>query len=141
MAEAKTKPTAASVDKHLAAVATDAQRADAQALIVLMRRVTGEEPRMWGPSIIGFGSYHYRYDSGREGNAALTGFAIRKGDLTVYITAGFDGLEPLLAKLGKHKASKACLYIKRLSDIDPRILEKLIARSVAEMKRRYPAAG
>lgn len=96
---------------------------------------------MWGPSIIGFGTYHYRYESGREGDAALAGFAIRKSDLTVYITAGFDGQEALLATLGKHKAAKACLYIKRLSDIDLKILEKLVARSVAEMKRRYPAAG
>ena len=141
MAEAKTKPTAASVDKHLAAVATDAQRADAHSLIALMRRVTREEPKMWGPSIIGFGTYHYRYESGREGDAALAGFAIRKSDLTVYITAGFDGQEALLATLGKHKVSKACLYIKRLSDIDLKILAKLVSRSVAEMKRRYPAAG
>ena len=141
MAGAKTKPTAASVDKHLAAVATDAQRADAQSLIALMRRVTREEPKMWGPSIIGFGTYHYRYESGREGDAALAGFAIRKSDLTVYITAGFDGQEALLATLGKHKVSKACLYIKRLSDIDLKILAKLVSRSVAEMKRRYPAAG
>ena len=141
MAGAKTKPTAASVDKHLAAVATDAQRADAHSLIALMRRVTREEPKMWGPSIIGFGTYHYRYESGREGDAALAGFAIRKSDLTVYITAGFDGQEALLATLGKHKVSKACLYIKRLSDIDLKILAKLVSRSVAEMKRRYPAAG
>lgn len=136
MAGAKTKPTAASVDKHLAAVATDAQRADAHSLIALMRRVTREEPKMWGPSIIGFGTYHYRYESGREGDAALAGFAIRKSDLTVYITAGFDGQEALLATLGKHKVSKACLYIKRLSDIDFDVLTELVTESVAAMESK-----
>lgn len=138
MAEAKTKPTAASVDKHLAAVATDAQRADAHSLIALMRRVTREEPKMWGPSIIGFGSYHYRYDSGREGDSPLTGFAARGNGFVIYVTTGFAGHESLLAKLGKHKTSTACLYIKRLADIDLKVLEALVTRSVAQMKRRYP---
>jgi hypothetical protein len=138
MAAAKTKPTDVSVDMHLAAVADGQQLADAQALVVLMRRVTREEPRMWGQSIVGFGRYHYKYDSGREGDSALAGFAVRKSGLTLYIMAGFEGQEALLAKLGKHKTSKACLYIKRLADVDFKLLEKLIARSVAEMKRRYP---
>ena len=138
MTEAKTKPTAASVGEHLATIATEAQRADANTLVSLMRRVTQEDPKMWGPSIIGFGSYHYTYDSGREGDSALAGFAVRKGEFVLYIVSGFEGQEQLLAKLGKHKASKACLYVKRLADIDTTVLEQLIADSVSEMKRRYP---
>lgn len=140
MPEFKTKPTAASVAKHLEAVATDAQLVDAQALIALMRKVTHEEPKMWGSSIIGFGSYHYKYESGREGDSALAGFAVRKGEFALYIVSGFEGQAPLLAKLGKHKAAKACLYIKRLADVDAMVLEQLIADSVKEMKRRYPVA-
>lgn len=140
MAEAKTKPTAASVAEHLASVATDAQLADAKALVALMRKITNEEPKMWGPSIIGFGRYHYKYDSGREGDAALAGFAVRRGEFALYIVSGFEGQEHLLAKLGKHKAAKACLYVKRLADIDIKVLEKLIAGSVKAMQRRYPAS-
>lgn len=140
MTESKTKPTAASVAQHLAQTASDSQRADAETLIALMRRITQEEPTMWGPSMIGFGSYHYRYASGREGDSALTGFAIRKSELALYIVSGFEGQEHLLAQLGKHKAAKACLYVKRLADIDLKVLEQLVAGSVEEMKRRYPAA-
>lgn len=140
MAEAKTKPTGASVAEHLARVATAAQLADARALVELMRKVTREEPKMWGPSIIGFGSYHYVYESGREGDSALAGFAVRKREFALYIVSGFEGQEQLLARLGKHKATKACLYVKRLADIDTRVLERLIAGSVEEMKRRYPAS-
>ena len=140
MAEAKTKPTAASVEKYLAAVTTDAQRADADALIALMSRITHEKPRMWGPSIVGFGSYHYTYASGHEGDAALAGFAVRGTMFSIYIVSGFDGQEALLARLGKHKTSKACLYVKRLADIDLKVLEKLVSQSVAAMKRRYPSA-
>lgn len=138
MAETKTKPTTASVAEHLAKTATDTQRADAEALIALMRRVTHEEPTMWGPSIIGFGSYHYKYASGHEGDSTLVGFAVRKGEFALYIVSGFEGQEHLLAQLGKHKAAKACLYVKRLADIDMRVLEQLITGSVDEMKRRYP---
>lgn len=140
MAEAKTKPTGASVQKHLASVATDAQRADAEALIALMSRVTHEKPRMWGPSIVGFGSFHYTYASGHEGDAALAGFAVRGNMFSIYILSGFDGEEALLARLGRHKTSKACLYVKRLADIDLKVLEQLVSRSVAAMKRRYPSA-
>ena|SRR5688572_20823451 len=138
MAEPKTKPTNLSVEKHIAAIANELQRKDAQALVALMRRVTKQEPKMWGPSIVGFGSYHYKYASGHEGDSALAGFAVRKSEFSIYIAAGFDGQENLLAKLGKHKTAKACLYIKRLSDLDLKVLEKLVAHSVAEMKRRYP---
>jgi hypothetical protein len=139
MAELKTKPTKVSVEKHIAAIANDEQRNDAQALVALMRRVTKQEPKMWGPSIVGFGSYHYKYASGHEGDSALAGFAVRKSEFAIYILAGFDGQETLLAKLGKHKAAKACLYIKRLSEVDVTVLEKLVAHSVEEIKSRYPS--
>jgi hypothetical protein len=140
VAEAKTKPTDASVEKHIAAIANEERRADARRLVTLLRRVTGEAPKMWGPSIVGFGSYHYKYDSGREGDSALAGFAVRKSDLTVYIVAGFEGREALLEKLGKHRTAKVCLYMKRLADVDVEVLERLVTDSVAEMKRRYPSA-
>jgi len=93
---------------------------------------------MWGTSIVGFGSYHYRYASGHEGDSCLAGFSSRKGDISIYVTAGFEGQEPLLANLGKHKAGKVCLYVKRLADVDLELLESLVEGSVAEMRRRYP---
>lgn len=133
----KTKPTEVSVESHIAAVANEEQRNDAQTLIALMRRVTKQEPRMWGPSIVGFGSYHYKYASGHEGDSALTGFAARGSELVVYI-ADFEGRGVLLAKLGKHKIGKVCVYIRRLANIDLKVLETLVARSVADTKRRYP---
>jgi hypothetical protein len=139
MAEPKTKPTGVSVEKHIAALANEEQRRDARALVALMRQVTEQEPQMWGPSIVGFGSYHYKYASGHEGDSALAGFASRKSEFAVYIVAGFEGQEDLLAKLGKHRTAKACLYIKRVADVDLNVLEKLVARSVAETKRRYPS--
>ena len=134
----KTKATKVSVARHIAAIANEQQRADAKSLATLLRRVTRQSPVMWGPSIIGFGSYHYRYDSGREGDSPLTGFAARGNGFVIYVTTGFAGHESLLAKLGKHKTSTACLYIKRVADIDLKVLEALVTRSVAQMKRRYP---
>lgn len=139
MAEAKTKPTGVSVEKHIACLPNEQLRSDAQTLVAMMRRVTKQEPKMWGPSIVGFGSYHYKYASGHEGDSALAGFAARKSEFAIYLVAGFEGQEELLAKLGKHKTAKACLYIRRLADVDLKVLEKLVARSVAEMKRRYPS--
>jgi hypothetical protein len=138
MAENKTRPTKVSVARHIAAISSKQQRADAKSLATLLRRVTKQSPAMWGPSIIGFGSYRYRYESGREGESALTGFAVRGSGFVVYITSGFAGHASLLAKLGKHKTSKACLYIRRLADIDMKVLEALVTKSVAEMKQRYP---
>src|SRR5687768_11936007 len=117
---------------------SDLQRNDAQTLVALMRRVTKQEPRMWGPSIVGFGSYHYKYASGHEGDSALTGFAARGRELVVYIAPDFEGRDVLLAELGKHKTGKVCVYIRRLADVDLKVLEKLVARSVADTKRRYP---
>lgn len=134
----KTQATAASVDSYLAAIADEAARADGRALVALMRKVTREPPVMWGAGIVGFGRYHYRYDSGREGDMCRIGFAVRKNDLTIYITDGFEHHAALLAQLGRHKTAKVCLYIKRLADVDAAVLERLIAASWAEMARRYP---
>ena len=138
MSEPKTKPTEVSVESHIAAIANEEQRNDAQTLVALMRKVTGQEPTMWGPSIVGFGSYHYKYASGHEGESALAAFAARGNELVVYIAEGFEGRDVLLAKLGKHKTGKVCVYIRRLADVDLKVLETLVARSVAETTRRYP---
>ena len=140
MSVPKTRPTEVSVESHIAAIANEEQRNDARSLVLLMRKVTRQEPRMWGPSIVGFGSYHYKYASGHEGDSALAGFAARGVELVVYIAADFEGRDDLLARLGEHKTGKVCVYIRRLANVDLKVLEKLIARSVAETKRRYPAS-
>jgi hypothetical protein len=140
MSVLKTKPTEVSAASHIAAIANEEQRKDAQTLVALMRRVTRQEPRMWGPSIVGFGSYHYKYASGHEGDSALGAFAVRGRELVVYIATGFEGRDALLAKLGKHKSGKVCVYIRRLADVDLKVLETLVTRSVADTKRRYPQA-
>ncbi len=138
MAETKTKPTAASVDEYLASRASPEQLADCKALMAICKRVTRQSPKMWGPSIVGYGSYTYRYDSGHSGEMCLIGFAVRGRELVAYIVSDTPEQIALLAKLGKHKMGKACLYIKRLADVDVKVLEALIAGSVAEVKRRYP---
>jgi len=138
MAETKTKPTAASVDAYLASRASAEQRTDCQALMAICKRVTKQSPTMWGPSIVGYGSYTYRYDSGHSGDACLVGFAVRGKELVVYLLAEDDQQVARLAKLGKHKMGKGCLYFKRLADLDAKVLEALIAGSVAEIQRRYP---
>jgi len=138
MAETKTKPTDASVDAYLASRASPDQLADCKAIMAICKRVTKQQPRMWGPSIVGYGSYTYRYESGHSGDACLTGFAVRGKDLVLYLMADKPDQAELLAKLGKHKMGKSCLYFKRLSDLDVKVLEALIAGSVADVKRRYP---
>ena len=138
MSAPKTKPTEVSAKSHIAAIANEEQRNDAHTLVALMRRVTRQEPRMWGPSIVGFGSYHYKYASGHEGDSALTGFAVRGRELVVYIAPVFEGRDDLLAKLGEHKTGKVCVYIRRLANVDLKVLETLVARSAADTKRRYP---
>ncbi len=138
MAETKTKQNDLSVDAYLEAIADEARRHDCRELVTLMSGVTRCEPKMWGTGIVGFGAYHYRYASGHEGDACLTGFAARKGDISIYVVCGFAGHEGLLAKLGKHKMAKACLYVRRLSDVDLTVLGQLVEQSVAEVKRRYP---
>lgn len=137
MAQAKTKPTAASVAQYLAAIEDDERCADCEVIGKIMRKVTQKEPAMWGAGIVGFGRYQYRYESGTRGESCQTGFSSRKGDISVYLVAAGAGQDELLSKLGKHKMGKACLYIRRLSDIDLKILEQLIENSVAEIKRRY----
>jgi hypothetical protein len=141
MVEAKTQATDASVADYMASRASEEQRADCDLLMALMEKVTNEQPRMWGPSIVGYGRYRYQYDSGRVGESCMTGFAIRGRDLVVYLTAEGDGQAALLEKLGKHKMGKSCLYFKRLADIDHEVLAQLLAGSVAELKRRYPDSG
>ena len=104
-----------------------------------MQTATGEKPKLWGPSIIGFGSYHYKYDSGRECDAPLVGFSPRKSATVLYITTGFSAREALLAQLGKHSTGKACLYIKKLADVDQKVLEALVVKSVAAVRARHPS--
>lgn len=140
MYEAKTKPTESSVSAYLDAIEDEGRRKDCKELAKLMTKVTGCKPKMWGTSIVGFDQYHYKYASGHQGDACIVGFSSRKGDLSVYMFAGYEGAEGLLAELGKHKLGKACLYLKRLSDVRMPVLEKLLARAVAEIRRRYPAA-
>jgi hypothetical protein len=138
MAEQKTKPTAQSIEDFLEKVSDENVRDDCHALIKLMKKVTGAPPILWGPSIIGFGKYHYKYESGHEGDSCLTGFSPRKPNITLYIMPGFTQYETLLKKLGKHKAGKGCLYIKRLEDIDVSVLESLVEKSVTLIKKKYP---
>ncbi len=137
MTENKTRPAGAGVDAYLAAITDATRREDCQRLIDLMSRVSGEPAMMWGPGIVGFGSYHYRYDSGREGDMAAISFASRKGDISVYLTEAGADQEALLAKLGRHKMAKACLYIRQLADVDMAVLEQLLRGSLAEVRRRH----
>ncbi len=130
MAENKTKPTDVSVDEFLASVENDRRRDDAMTVCKMMQEITGEEPAMWGPTMVGFGTYHYKYDSGREGDWFVAGFAPRKASLVVYIMSGFKRHDVLMKKLGKHKTGGSCLYINKLSDVDMDILRELISRSV-----------
>jgi hypothetical protein len=132
MTEAKTRPTGQSVTEFLEAVTDENRRRDCQALLDMMREVTGSEPRLWGPSIVGFGDYHYRYASGREGDWFLTGFSPRKNDLTVYVMAGLERYAEQLSRLGRHKTGKSCLYIKRLADVDPDVLRAIVADSIRD---------
>jgi hypothetical protein len=139
VAEPKTRPTGASVRAFLASL-DDEKRIDCAVLAKLMRTATGERPRMWGTSIVGFGTYHYTYASGRSGDWPLTAFAPRARDLTVYIMPGFAPYANLLPKLGRHKHSKSCLYLRRLDDVDLGVLRSLVERSVADMRKRYGSA-
>ena len=130
MAEAKTKPTDVSVDAFLDAVAHPVRRADGQAMRAMMERVSGEPAVMWGPSIVGFGTYHYKYESGREGDMCRMGFSPRAANLVLYV-GGFPEYEALLRRLGKHKRSTACLYLNKLADVDLAVLEEIVRRSYA----------
>ena len=137
MATLKTKPTNASVEDFLQNIDNAQRREDCVELLKIFSEVTGEAARMWGDNMVGFGKYQYQYKSGHEGEWFLTGFSPRKQNLTIYIMTGFQNYEDLLEKLGKHKTSSSCLYIKKLEDVDREILRELIRRSVEDMKKRY----
>jgi hypothetical protein len=137
VAENKTKATEASIDDYIASRANGEQRADCKALMSLFKKVTQEKPKMWGPSIVGYGSYRYTYESGRTGEMCLAGFAIRGRELVVYTLPGDKKQRALLSRLGKHRMGKSCLYFKRLADLDKTVLEQLVVNSIAEVKRRH----
>ena len=137
MAENKTRPTGASIEDYIASRAVGRQRADCDEMMALLAKVTGESPRMWGPSIVGYGMYRYTYESGRSGEAPVVGFAIRGRDLVVYVNVDDEAQQALLSRLGKHRMGKVCLYIRQLADLDIAVLEQIVASSVAGVRRRY----
>ena len=137
MAENTTQVTEVDPAMFIASVEHPTRRTDAEYLLGMMRRVTGCEPQMWGPSIVGFGRYHYRYESGREGDFMITGFSPRKANLVVYVLPGYDDISDDLAELGKHKIGKSCLYINKLADVDLTVLERIVTEGVARMRRDY----
>jgi len=137
MPENKTKPTDASVEDYIASRANAQQRTDCRELMALFKKVTRHLPKMWGPSMVGYGSYRYTYESGRTSEAPLVAFAIRGRELVVYLLAEGEEQRTLLSRLGKHKMGKCCLYFKQLADLDKSVLEKLVVREIAEVRRRY----
>lgn len=137
MAENKIKPARHSVTTFINSIGDKQMRADAKKVAAMMRKATGNRAVMWGASIVGYGRYHYKYASGREGDSLLAGFSPRKQALTIYIMAGFASFDPLMKKLGKYKTGKSCLYIKRLSDVDEKVLERLIIASTKHMRKTY----
>ncbi len=137
MAENKTQETGASVMDFIAEIENPTRREDALAMLELMRRVTRTEPQMWGPSIVGFGKYHYKYESGREGDMLRVGFSPRKANLAVYLVSQDNAFDDLLSRLGKHKTGASCLYVNRLSDVDLKVLETLVRRSWQVAQERY----
>jgi Domain of unknown function (DU1801) len=137
-ADIKTIATDADVTAFISTVADERQRDDARKIAAIMERLTGQPPKMWGPSIIGFSQYHYQYESGREGDMARIGFSPRKGQTVLYIVGGFTGHADLMAKLGTYKTGKSCLYIKRLSDVDAAMFERLCVESLKYMDEKYP---
>ena len=136
MAENKTKTTGVDPQEFIEKVDGEEKRKDAEELLRLMSKVTGKPPKMWGATIIGFGKYHYKYESGREGEICMTGFSPRKPSLVLYLGPGLED-KKLLARLGKHKVGKGCLYINKLADIDRAVLKELVVKAVAEMRKRY----
>jgi hypothetical protein len=137
VAENKTKPTQGSVAEFINAIEDRQKREDARKVAAIMRRVTGKRAKMWGPAIVGYGTYHYKYESGREGDFMMTGFSPRKQALTVYILAGFGRFDTLMGKLGTYKTGKSCLYIKSLDHVNEKVLEQLIDGSVKYMRKNY----
>lgn len=133
----KTVPTDQNVAEFLANVQPERRRADAVILLELMKHITGHEPKMWGPSIIGFDQYHYKYESGREGDNLVIGFSPRKANMVLYIMPGFEGSQEIMARLGKHKTGRSCLYINKLADVDMDVLEELATKTYEHMKAKY----
>lgn len=138
MSDLKTQPTTASVDAFIDAVDDEDRREDCRIVAGMMAEITGAPGVMWGSSIVGFGNYHYRYASGREGDFFEAGFSPRKRALTLYVMAGFSEYDDLLAKLGKYSTGKSCLYVKRLADVDVEVLHEMLTRSVAFIRAKYP---
>lgn len=138
MAELKTKKNDSSVTGFLNAVANETRREDSHVLLKLMQKVTGKKPKMWGGSIVGFDEYHYKYDSGHEGDICMVGFSPRAAALTLYVLPGFDSEDALLKQLGKHKRGKGCLYVNKLADVDQKVLEQIVRGAYAWMQQRYP---
>lgn len=136
--ELKTKKNAGSVSVYVASITDETQRKDAEKLLAVFKKVTKRQPKMWGSSIVGFGEYHYAYPSGQEGDWMATGFSMRKSGPTIYIMPGYQDYGALMKKLGPHKLGKSCLYLKRLDDIDVKVLEKLIAAGLTDLKKKYP---
>jgi hypothetical protein len=139
VAEPKTKPTELSVDEFIANIEDPQKRADVEAIAEIMAKATRSPGKMWGTSIVGYGEYHYVYESGREGDWFQVGFSPRKRDLTLYIMDGFGEYEELLDELGKHKTGKSCLYINKLADVDVKVLTKLVRESVKHINEKYKA--
>lgn len=138
MAENKTQPTTQSVTAFINSIEDKGKRADVRKIATMMRKATGKRARMWGPSIVGYGEYHYKYASGREGDFMITGFSPRKQSISIYVIPGFASFGGLMKKLGKYKTGKSCLYINRLSDVDEKVLQNLIDESVKLMRKKYP---
>ena len=141
MVENKTKPHDGVVGEYLQTVENERRRTDCKTVIDMMTEITGEPAIMWGPSMIGFGSYHYKYDSGHEGDYFVTGLAPRKGALTIYIMPGYQNYAPILDRLGKHRKGKSCLYLNKLDDVDLDVLRELITAGVIDLKKLYPSTS
>jgi len=141
MSENKTRPTGEAISEFMAQVDHPVRRADAHRLDEIFREVTGWAPQMWGPSIVGYGSYHYRYETGREGDMCATGFSPRKANLVLYIMPGYSDHSDTLARLGKHKLGKSCLYLNKLADVDEEVLKELIREGIDDLGRKYPVEG
>ena len=137
MANMKTVPTDSSVEKFLKGLKNERQRGDAFALLKMMKSVTRKKPKIWGDSMVGFGSYHYKYETGREGDMLMTGFSPRSKNLVVYVMPGFERYSSLMKKLGKHKTGRSCLYFNKLEDLGTRVLKELVTKSYGDMKKKY----
>lgn len=135
----KTKPTVQSVTAFIESVENEQRRSDAKTLLATMKKITGKQPKMWGPTIIGFDTYHYRYESGREGDMLAVGFSPRKANMVLYVLGSLDVNDPLLAKLGKYKRGSSCLYVNKLADVDEKVLNKIIEKSYKTTKKKWGA--